>query len=147
MIEKFYFLGYNNVPSFSLFSTPASRWFLAWLILRQWRWRYVPPKRRLTLTGLHGVISQKITELFITTGVKTSNPKIIICIGCETKWLWFNGKPLKTTRKLRQDSRNVNYALTAHMSTTSPLDTPAQHIQLSTTVSRKIFRYGEYLEK
>jgi hypothetical protein len=35
--------------------------------------RYVPPKRRLTLNGLHGVISQKII-LFITTAVKTSNP-------------------------------------------------------------------------
>jgi hypothetical protein len=35
--------------------------------------RYVPPKRRLTLNGLHGVISQKII-LFITTAVRTSNP-------------------------------------------------------------------------
>jgi hypothetical protein len=33
----------------------------------------VLPKRRLTLTELHGVISQK-TELFITTAVRTSNP-------------------------------------------------------------------------
>jgi hypothetical protein len=38
-----------------------SRWFLARLILRPRRWRrYVPPKRRLTFNGLHGVISQKI---------------------------------------------------------------------------------------
>jgi hypothetical protein len=35
--------------------------------------RHVPPKRRLTFNGLHGVISQK-TELFITTAVRTSNP-------------------------------------------------------------------------
>jgi hypothetical protein len=28
------------------------------------RWRYVPPKRRLTLNGLHGVIFQKMV-LFI----------------------------------------------------------------------------------
>jgi hypothetical protein len=35
--------------------------------------RYVPPKRRLTLNGLHDVISQK-TVFLITTGVKTSNP-------------------------------------------------------------------------
>jgi hypothetical protein len=43
----------------------VSRWFLACLILRTWRWRRnVPPKRRLTFDGLHGVISQKI-ELFI----------------------------------------------------------------------------------
>jgi hypothetical protein len=28
---------------------PASRWFLAWCILRLWRWRrHVPPKRQLT---------------------------------------------------------------------------------------------------
>jgi hypothetical protein len=44
------------------------------LFLRPWIWRrYVPPKRRLKLNGLHGVISQKII-LFITTAVKTSNP-------------------------------------------------------------------------
>jgi hypothetical protein len=31
------------------FRVPASRWFLAWLILRPWRWsRHVPPKYRLT---------------------------------------------------------------------------------------------------
>jgi hypothetical protein len=49
-----------------------SRWFLSRLI-RPWRWRrYVPPKCRLTFSGLHGVISQK-TVLFITTAVRTSN--------------------------------------------------------------------------
>jgi hypothetical protein len=46
--------------------------FLLNLFLRPWRWRrYVPPKRRLTLNGLHGAISQKLI-LFITTAVKTS---------------------------------------------------------------------------
>jgi hypothetical protein len=51
-----------------------SRWFLAWLILRPWRWRrHVLPKRRLTFSGLYGVIYQKI-ELFIATAVRTSNP-------------------------------------------------------------------------
>jgi hypothetical protein len=35
--------------------------------------RYVPPKCRLTVNGLHGVISQKIV-LFITTAVRTSDP-------------------------------------------------------------------------
>jgi hypothetical protein len=40
------------------------RWFLAWLI-RPWRWRpHVPPKRRLTFSGLDDVIAQK-TELVI----------------------------------------------------------------------------------
>jgi hypothetical protein len=41
--------------------TSDSCWILAWLILRPWSCsRYVPPKRRLTFYGLHGVISQKI---------------------------------------------------------------------------------------
>jgi hypothetical protein len=45
-----------------------------WSILISWIWRrYVPPKRRLTFNGLHGVISQK-TELFTTTSVRNSNP-------------------------------------------------------------------------
>jgi hypothetical protein len=36
---------------------------------RAWRWRpYVPPKHRLTLNGLHGVICQKMA-LFITTSL------------------------------------------------------------------------------
>jgi hypothetical protein len=52
----------------------ASRWFLAWLILRPWRWRWhVPLKHRLTFDGLHGIISHKM-ELFITTVVRTWNP-------------------------------------------------------------------------
>jgi hypothetical protein len=39
----------------------ASFWFLAWLILRPWRWRrHVLPKRQSTFNGLHGVIAQKI---------------------------------------------------------------------------------------
>jgi hypothetical protein len=33
----------------------------------------VPPKRQLTLNGLHDVISQKMV-LFRTTAVRTSNP-------------------------------------------------------------------------
>jgi hypothetical protein len=45
-----------------------------WIFLRPWGWRrYVPPKRRWTLNGLHGVISQKMV-LFVTTAMKTSNP-------------------------------------------------------------------------
>jgi hypothetical protein len=54
-----------------------SRWFLARLILRPWRWRrHIPPKCRLTFNGLYGIISQKL-ELFITTAVRTSNPRQI----------------------------------------------------------------------
>jgi hypothetical protein len=58
------------------FSKPASKQVASLLniFLRPWRWRrYVPPKRRLKLNGLHGAISQKMI-LFITTAVKTSNP-------------------------------------------------------------------------
>jgi hypothetical protein len=45
--------------------TLASCWFLAWIILRpRRRRRHIPPKRRLTFNGLHGVISMK-TEFFI----------------------------------------------------------------------------------
>jgi hypothetical protein len=51
-----------------------SRWYLARIILRSWRWiRYVPSKRRLTFNGLHSVIPQKIV-VFITTAMRTSNP-------------------------------------------------------------------------
>jgi hypothetical protein len=53
---------------------PAYMLVLAELFLRPWRWRrYAPPKRRLQLNGLHGVICQKMI-LFITTAVETSNP-------------------------------------------------------------------------
>jgi hypothetical protein len=41
-----------------------SRWFLARLILRHWRWRqYVPLKRRLTFNGLHSVITRHCSTL------------------------------------------------------------------------------------
>jgi hypothetical protein len=48
--------------------------FLLNLFFRPWRWRrYVPPKRRLTLNRLHGVIAQKMV-LFIIIAVRASNP-------------------------------------------------------------------------
>jgi hypothetical protein len=54
----------NKKPAWSL--PHPSPWFLAWLILRPWKWRrHVPTKRRLTFSGPHGVIYQK-TELFLT---------------------------------------------------------------------------------
>jgi hypothetical protein len=50
--------------------------FLARLILGPWRWRrQVPPKRRLTFNGLHGVISKKIKPVkfwFVTVFPKYS---------------------------------------------------------------------------
>jgi hypothetical protein len=49
---------------------------LAWLILWSWRWRRdVPLKRRLTLSGLHSVITWK-TVLFVTITVRTTNPRL-----------------------------------------------------------------------
>jgi hypothetical protein len=37
--------------------------------------QYIPPKRRLNFTGIHGVIFHKI-EFFIVNAMKTSIPKI-----------------------------------------------------------------------
>jgi hypothetical protein len=52
--------------------------FLLRLFFRPWRWRrYVPPKRRLTLNGLQGDISQKMV-LFITSAVRSSTPTLSI---------------------------------------------------------------------
>jgi hypothetical protein len=59
---------------------PASRWFLASLILRPWRWRrHLPPKRLLTCNEIRSVISQKI-KFFITTAVRTSNLTQPVCL-------------------------------------------------------------------
>jgi hypothetical protein len=41
--------------------------------------KYVPPKRRLTFSGLQSVVFQKI-YLLMTTGVRTSNPTLYL--GC-----------------------------------------------------------------
>jgi hypothetical protein len=46
--------------------------------LRPWRWRrYVPPKRRLKLNGLHGVISQKMI-LFKNALISRKNHRYIL---------------------------------------------------------------------
>jgi hypothetical protein len=59
----------HNICSLSFKQVESGTYFF-----RPLRWRrYVPPKRPLTLNGLHGVISQRMV-LFITTAVKTSNP-------------------------------------------------------------------------
>jgi hypothetical protein len=97
--EELYFLWYISVPSVESQQTfrrnisppslglkrnlskrpvtscllSSSCWFLAWLILQPWSWRWhVPPELRLNIDGLHDFIFHK-TELFITTSVKTSN--------------------------------------------------------------------------
>jgi hypothetical protein len=47
----------------------ASWWFLAWLILRPWRWKhYLPLKCLLTFNRIHCVIAQKI-ELFTVSKI------------------------------------------------------------------------------
>jgi hypothetical protein len=62
--EQFYVASYNYFwQLFCLLHTQC--WFVAWLILRPWRWRrHVLPKRRLIFSGLHGVISQKIKLVY-----------------------------------------------------------------------------------
>jgi hypothetical protein len=65
-----------------------SRWFLARLTFRPWRWRR-HPKNRLSFDGLHGVISQKL-ELFQYTH-KYAKP--YRCSRCvlhipELRWLY-----------------------------------------------------------
>jgi hypothetical protein len=54
-----------NITPCSPLSVMLATWFHAGFLLSlffpPWRWRrYVPPKRRLTLNGLHGGISQKM---------------------------------------------------------------------------------------
>jgi hypothetical protein len=57
----------------------SSRCFLAWFLLRPWWWRrHVPPERRLTLDGLHGIISLK-WELFLVHHVFTLLCLNLIC--------------------------------------------------------------------
>jgi hypothetical protein len=71
-----------------------SSWYLAWLILRPWRWRrYVPPKRRLAFNGLHGVISQKLV-LFERYGcLHPSNHRLVLDNETRTVWLRRRGFP------------------------------------------------------
>jgi hypothetical protein len=71
-----------------------SRWFHAGLILLPWRWRwYVPPKRRLTFNGLHGVISQKILLFFeavILVIVNIANSGTCDLFSAISRWFWGN---------------------------------------------------------
>jgi hypothetical protein len=70
--------GSKNKPSKPLPCHLLSRWYLAQLPLRTWRWRrYVPPKCRLTVIGIHSATSEKIVGLFITTTVRQSTMKLL----------------------------------------------------------------------
>jgi hypothetical protein len=68
--EEYYLLGYT-----AMYPLKVIRRFgeIYSLHLHGWR-RHVPPKRRLSLNGLHGGISQKIV-LFITRAVTNLNPE------------------------------------------------------------------------
>jgi hypothetical protein len=55
----------------------AEIWFLAWLTLRPWRWKWYVPSKRRTLFILHGVTTQKAV-FFIVTAAITINKEIII---------------------------------------------------------------------
>jgi hypothetical protein len=62
---------------------PASRWFLAWFILRPWRLRWhIPPKLRWTFDGLQGIISQKV-EFFRWSCGSDYGP---VAVSCEEFW-------------------------------------------------------------
>jgi hypothetical protein len=71
---------------------PVSRWFLARLILWPWRWKQcVPPKRLLTLNGLHGVISQKIVLFVIQIYLEDICSAFAIRVvgNCLQHFVWF----------------------------------------------------------
>jgi hypothetical protein len=71
-----------------------SSWYLAWLILRPWRWRrYVPPKRRFTFNGLHGVISQKLVLFEMYGCLPSSNRRLVLDNETKTVWLRWGGFP------------------------------------------------------
>jgi hypothetical protein len=90
--EEYHLLGYGAVLSVelqpavvvigSICFPPAYLLDLAELFPRPWRWwRYIPLKRRLQLSRLHAVISQKMIP-FITTAVETSNPTGKLMLVC-----------------------------------------------------------------
>jgi hypothetical protein len=62
----------------------ASRWFLACLALRTWRWmEYVPPTRLLT-TGLHGVISKNIQSFYSYKRFSNCGKEVVMVPGNKT---------------------------------------------------------------
>jgi hypothetical protein len=68
----------------------------AWLTPQRYKWRrHIPPKRRLNLNELHGIISQKI-ETFITADVTISNPTLTRTRGVtRQKPVIFNGSDIR----------------------------------------------------
>jgi hypothetical protein len=72
----------RNISQAKICLLPASRWLLARLIIRRWRWRrHILPKRRLTLNWLHGIMCQKINndlreEWQLTIGLRCRKTEI-----------------------------------------------------------------------
>jgi hypothetical protein len=95
--EEYYLLGYNALQSvesqpmfrrntFPPLSGSKNKSIPVWKQVA----RQFPPKRRFVFNWIHGVISQK-TVLFITTGVRTSNPTTALVL-CE---IFLPLRPLK----------------------------------------------------
>jgi hypothetical protein len=100
------------IPWYCLLSD--SRWFLAWPILRPWRWRgRVSPKLPLTFNGLHAVVSH-IIERFIATSVRTSNHTVML-LTLEQRPRGIGGLIL-TRRVTGVEQNNGNTTYTVHIS-------------------------------
>jgi hypothetical protein len=132
------------------FSKPASKQVAGLLNLFLWPWRlkgYVPPRRRLELSGLHGVISQKTILFFMIMfvvydavnisnyiasngGGLANNELESICKGAiVTQSTYYPGMCLGGWRKPRRSScpaRDPNRAPPEYKCTAWPLHHPAQ---------------------
>jgi hypothetical protein len=71
------------IPGDSRAVLAASLSFLAYLILRPWRWRrHVPPKHRLTFNGIHGFISPEDGTLHLPLALLTGHREMAApCVG------------------------------------------------------------------
>jgi hypothetical protein len=94
--------------------TSRTSQFVAWLILRSWRLRQNgPPKRRLTLSGVHGVISQKIERTLHSHHYE--NPKsykclefVLFCFSCQP-WIQYCIKHFVAGWILEPHSKTINW--------------------------------------
>jgi hypothetical protein len=74
-----------------LFFDPPACSLVCLTILRPWRWRrYVPPKRRVQLYGLHSVISQKIILFtnYLTSIKATDTWSLVFKLNFEVMLPW-----------------------------------------------------------
>jgi hypothetical protein len=95
-----------------------------------WR-RHIPPKRRLTFKGLHGVIFEK-TELFITTVMRTSDPTYchviewqplqgpglffssVIIFYTDDRTIWMSDKPVARPLPIHRTTQTQNKCIHRH---------------------------------